>query len=344
MHEMRLYRDRRFKVAEKSSREQYSDEHKSGAECRSLFPLVDPYASDTIAVEAGHRLHYEQCGNPRGAPVVVLHGGPGSGCSVAQRRFFDPLACRIVLFDQRGAGRSTPAGGIAHNDTGALIADLEALRTKLGIERWLVFGGSWGSTLALAYAQAHPQHVSGLVLRGVFLCRAEEIDWYLYGARRFVPAAWRAFASAVSPYTDLLDAYHRRVFDGAPEVSLAAARAWNTYERALMAAGAPNPCDTPPSDAVVLARCRIQLHYLVHRGFSPVHAILEYASRLHGIPCVIVQGRFDLVCPPTTAFELAGAYPSAELVLVESGVHSAFSPAMADALIAAAKRLLGEQK
>jgi proline iminopeptidase len=298
----------------------------------ALFPPLESYASGWLESTDGHRIWYEQSGNPQGAPVVFLHGGPGSNTNSDHRRFFDPAFYRIVLLDQRGCGRSTPRGEIRANTTPDLLSDLERLRIELGIERWLLFGGSWGSTLALAYAQTHPEAVSGLVLRGLFLASDDEVSWFVTGLSRFLPEAWNAFASAGDDQScaGLLRHYHERVAMD----DVAAAGRWNAWESAVMAVG-----EAPPASAVAdmatLTRVRIQLHYLVNGCFLAPGRLLRGLERLVGLPALLVQGRRDLVCPPSTAYTVARQWPGAQLRMVEEGGHSSAHPAMACALVQA---------
>jgi proline iminopeptidase len=305
----------------------------------SLFPPIEPFDQGRLDTGDGHSIYYEQCGNPGGVPVVVLHGGPGSGSSPKQRRFFDPRHYRIVLFDQRGCGRSLPLGGTENNTTRALIGDIEALRERLGIGHWLVFGGSWGATLALAYAQAHPDRVAGLILRGVFLATRAELEWYCDGLRRFLPEAWTAFSQAAGGAAgiELIARYYRQVHGADAATALTAARAWYAYDvHAIVAAGGSSG-DAPPNGQV-LAQIKVQTHYLVHDCFIDEAQLLDRMDRIRRIPAIIVQGRLDLVCPPATARMLADAWPEADLVMVENGGHSAFNAPMADALVAACER------
>jgi len=303
-----------------------------------LFPEIDPYEAGGLAVDARHTLHWEVCGNPAGLPLVFLHGGPGGGCLPHHRRYFDPSFWRIVLFDQRGAGRSTPAAEITDNTTGHLIADLERLRQHLDIDRWLLFGGSWGSTLALAYAEHHPQRCLGLVLRGIFLCRKSEIDWFLYGLRAIFPEAWRTFAGFVPEEErgDLLGAYHRRLVDPDPAVHMPAARSWSIYEGSCSTL-LPNPALVADfaTDRVALGLARIEAHYFRHDIFLPPDFLLGNAQRLAPIPGVIVQGRYDIVCPPVSADDLHQAWPQAEYHVIADAGHSAFEPGIRSRLIAA---------
>ncbi len=303
-----------------------------------LFPELDPHCSGMLTLDALHAMYWEECGNPLGIPVVFLHGGPGAGSTAAHRRFFDPEAYRIVVLDQRGAGRSTPLGELRDNTTPQLIADLERLREHLKIERWLVFGGSWGSTLALAYAEAHPERCLGLVLRGIFLCRKSEIDWFLYGLRSIFPEAWRKLADMLSPEEqgDLLSNYHRRLVNPDPAVHMPAARAWSVYEGSCSTL-MPSP-DTVAyfaGDVVALGLARIEAHYFVNNIFLPENSLLERVGALARIPAIIVQGRYDMVCPLVTAHELASAWPQAVYKVIPDAGHSVWEPGILDALVEA---------
>ncbi len=310
-------------------------------EISPLFPPITPYASGMLDTQGLHRLYWETSGNPDGIPVLFVHGGPGSGTSPAQRRFFDPARYRIILFDQRGSGRSTPHGELTDNTTPHLIADMDALRLHLGVDRWLVFGGSWGSTLALAYAETHPQHCLGLVLRGIFLCRRSEIDWFLYGIRAFFPEAQRQLAEYIPPSErdDLLHAYHRRLIDPDPAVHQPAARHWATFEAACSTL-LPNPelVAAFGSDHTALSLSRIEAHYFVHDIFLPDNSLLDHIDRIRALPAIIVQGRYDAVCPIVSADALARAWPEAHYVIVPDAGHSAFEPGIARALVAACER------
>jgi proline iminopeptidase len=307
-----------------------------------LFPEIDPYAVGRIAVDPIHTLYWETCGRHGGVPIVFLHGGPGGGCLPHHRRFYDPTFWRIVLVDQRGAGRSTPVAEITANTTSHLIADLERVRQHLGIERWLVFGGSWGSTLALAYAEAHPERCLGLVLRGIFLARPQEIDWFLHGMRAIFPEAWRAFAEFLpaAERDDLLGNYYRRLVDRDPAVHLPAARAWDGYEGACSTLlPGTEPAPKFDSDAQALAIARIEAHYFVHRAFLDDDELLANLGRIRHLPCTIVQGRYDIVCPPVTADALARAWPEAEYIVVPDAGHSVREPGITRELVAAVKRM-----
>jgi len=288
-----------------------------------------------------HRIYWEASGNPGGIPVLFVHGGPGSGTSPKQRQFFDPARYRIILFDQRGCGRSTPHGELTDNTTPHLIADMEALRLELGVDSWLVFGGSWGSTLALAYAEAHPERCRGLVLRGIFLCRKSEIDWFLTGIRALFPEAQRQLAEFIpeNERGDLLVAYHQRLIDPDPAVHQPAAYQWATFE-ASCSTLLPNPelIAAFGSDQTALSLSRIEAHYFVHNIFLPDNSLLANVHRLRNIPAVIVQGRYDAVCPIVSADELARAWPEARYVIVADAGHSAFEPGIARELVAACDR------
>jgi proline iminopeptidase len=307
-----------------------------------LFPEVDPYATGQLAVDTRHTLCWETCGNASGVPLVFLHGGPGGGCLPHHRRYFNPAFWRIALFDQRGAGRSTPAAELADNTTQHLVADIEALRRHLGIDRWLLFGGSWGSTLALAYAEAHPERCLGLVLRGIFLARPSEIEWFMHGMRHVFPEAWRAFAEFLpaAERTDLLGNYHRRLTHPDPAVHLPAAQAWDRYEGACSRLlPPPEPLPKFDSDATALAIARTEAHYFVHQAFLEPDQLLANLGRIRHLPCTIVQGRYDIVCPIVTADTLARAWPEAEYVVVSDAGHSIREPGIAQELVAAVKRM-----
>ncbi len=304
---------------------------------RTLYPEIQPYVQHSLAVEAPHVLHVEEAGNPSGIPVLFIHGGPGAGCEAYHRRFFDPTRYRIVLFDQRGCGRSKPHVGLEGNDTAALVADIEAIRCHLGIDRWLVFGGSWGSTLGLVYAEAYPERVLGLVLRGIFLCRPHEIRWfYQEGASRLFPDLWEQYLAPIpeAERHDLVTAYHRRL-NGEDEVQrMAAAKAWSLWEgrtSTLRGSSAVEAHFGDPYTALSLAR--IENHFFMHDSFLEPNQILRDAGRLAGIPGVIVHGRYDVVCPIENAWELHKAWPGAELVVVPDAGHSALEPGTVDALV-----------
>jgi proline iminopeptidase len=309
-----------------------------------LYPAIEPYDSGMLAVDSRHTLYWEQSGNPRGVPVLFLHGGPGAGASPTHRRFFDPLFYRIIIFDQRGAGRSTPLGETVDNTTPHLVADIEAVRERLGISRWLVFGGSWGSTLALAYGVAHPERCLGFVLRGVFLCREPEVDWFLYGIRTVFPEVWREFQQFLpeGERGDLLDSYYRRLIDPDPAVHMPAARAWSRYEGACSTLLPNIESANFSDDRVALGLARMEAHYFVHRIFMPEGEILARISKLRRHPATIVQGRYDMVCPIMTADLLARAWPEARYVVVPDAGHSALEPGIRAALVGACERFKDE--
>lgn len=312
-----------------------------------IFPAIEPYRTGRIKVSVLHEIYYEECGNPAGAPVIVLHGGPGSGCTPGQRRFFDPAYYRIILFDQRGSGRSEPAGCIEENTTQHLVADIDSLRRHLAIDQWLVFGGSWGSTLALAYAAMYPEQIKGLILRGIFLGRPSEIDWFLYQVRHFFPDAWEQFISILDTEerSDILAAYARRIYGNNDASGIAAARAWNTFEASIMTLLPAEP-SAPAPEAAVLARARVQLHYLINACFLLETPLLTQIDKFRHIPAVIVQGRYDMVCPPNTAFELNQAWPEAHFRIIPDAGHAAFETSTAAALLEFTedfKRLLSPQ-
>jgi proline iminopeptidase len=304
----------------------------------TLFPAIEPFATGMLDLGHGHVMYYEESGNPKGIPALFLHGGPGAGAVAAHRRFFDPKAYRIVIYDQRGAGRSTPLGEIDHNTTPILVEDIETLRRHLRMDKWLVFGGSWGSTLALAYGEAHPERCLGFVLRGIFLCRREEIDWFLYGIRRFFPEHWAAFAGHVpeAERGDLLAAYHRLLLDPDPAVHMPAARAWSIYEGSCSTLlPSAETVAAFSEDRMALGLARIEAHYFVNDIFLPENALLSGVDRIRRLPATIVQGRYDMVCPIATADELARAWPEAEYVVVPDAGHSAMEPGIRAALVAA---------
>lgn len=307
-----------------------------------LFPPIEPSASGRLAVDARHSIYWEECGRRDGPTIVFLHGGPGGGCLPHHRRFFDPAHWRIVLFDQRGAGRSSPGASVTDNTTWALVADLEKLRGLLGVERMVLFGGSWGSTLALAYAQTHPQRCAGLVLRGIFLATAREIDWFMHGMGRFFPEARAAFEGFLPPEErgDLLGSYYRRLIDADPAVHLPAAYAWDHYETAcstLLPRAETSPLAN--DDDAALAIARIEAHYFVHHAWLEDGQLLANVARVRQIPCTIVHGRYDVVCPIESAHALVSAWPEAELVVVPDAGHSVREPGIARELVAAVERM-----
>jgi proline iminopeptidase len=311
---------------------------------RDLYPPIEISESGRLNVGDNHDLYWEVAGNPRGKPVVFLHGGPGAGCSADHRRFFDPDAWRIVLFDQRGAGRSTPAGSLKNNTTQALVADIETLRRHLNIDRWAVFGGSWGSTLGLAYAETHPQSVSALVLRGIFLARQSEIDWFLSGMGRFFPEEHARFLQALpeAERDDPLSGYYRRLTDPDPEVHLPAARAWSRYEGACSTLlPSPETVNAFGRDRLALPLARMEAHYFAHRCFLEEGQLLRDVGRLReaNVRGIVVQGRYDVICPPQAAWDLRAAWPEVRLTMVADAGHSAMEPGVRRALVAATDEL-----
>jgi len=315
----------------------------SGAkERRTLYPPITPDFSGRLDVGNGHNLYYEVSGNRAGKPVVVLHGGPGAGTTAKMRQFFNPDAYRIVLFDQRGAGRSRPHAGLEHNTTWHLVSDIEALRTMLGIGRWLVFGGSWGSTLALAYAEAYPEHVSELILRGIFLGRVHEISWlYQDGTGRIFPEAWQDYLRPIPPAErgDLLRAYHRRLTSDDPDTRLQAAKAWSIWEGSTsQLLPSPDVAAAFGSDQMALAIARIECHYFTHGCFLDDAQLMRDIGRIRHIPAVIVHGRYDALCLPLNAWELSQAWPESMLRIVPDAGHSAFEPGNVHELVSATDR------
>ena len=304
---------------------------------KDLFPEIEPYDKGFLQLSAPHRMYYEQSGNPNGVPVVFLHGGPGAGANSTHRRFFDPAFYRIVIFDQRGSGRSQPLGETRDNTTPLLIEDLETLRAHLGIERWFVFGGSWGSTLALAYAEHHPERVRGLALRGIFLCRKSEIQWFLYGLREFAPEAWRAFAGHIpeAEQGDLLEAYWKRLVDPNPAVHMPAAKAWSVYEGSCSTLlPSPETVRAFSADALALGLARMEAHYFRNDIFLPENFLLRNIDKIRRIPSFIVQGRYDLVCPIRNADDLVRVWPEARYVVIPDAGHSAMETGTRAALVA----------
>ena len=305
------------------------------------YPPIEPYRSGRLQVDAVHELYWEECGNPDGVPVLFLHGGPGAGLSPKHRQFFDAAHYRVVLFDQRGAGQSTPLGEYRNNTTQLLVQDIEQLRKMLGIRQWLVFGGSWGSTLALAYGQTHPGCCTGFVLRGIFLCTPSEVDWFVNGIRAFFPKEHATFAAHIpeAERGDLLAAYAQRLFSDDPAENLAAARCWSRFEGScLYLLPHPEVADQFGSDAVALGVGRLEAHYMRNGAFLEDNQLLRDVDRIRHLPAVIVQGRYDAVCPPRTAWALHAVWPEAHFEIVEDAGHAAFEPGIASALVAATEQ------
>ena len=305
-----------------------------------LYPPLDPFDQRTLDVDGGHRLYVEQCGNPDGIPVIVLHGGPGGGCSPAMRRYFDPAEYRIVLFDQRGCGRSRPHASVEHNTTWDLVRDIETIRETLGIERWMVFGGSWGATLALIYAQSHPDRAAYLVLRGVFLMMKRELDWfYGGGAGQFFPDQWERFLAPIpqDEQHDLIGAYHRRLFSGDRGQETRHARAWTAWENALASISHEGPGGDSPAD-YARAFARLESHYFTNGGFLEEDGqILRDMPLISHIPGTVVQGRYDMICPPASAWALTRAWSRGELKLIGMAGHALSEPGVSAELVRVTK-------
>ena len=305
-----------------------------------LFPEIEPYHTGRLPVSDLHTLYYEEVGNPQGRPVIFLHGGPGAGVNPLMRRFFDPAFYRVILFDQRGSGQSTPFAELRENTTWDLVADIERLRAALGIDRWLVFGGSWGSSLSLTYAIQHPERVLGLVLRGIFLCRPSELDWlYKEGASHVFPEGWDQFIAPIPPAErgDLLGAYYKRLTDPDLAVQQAAAWPWSRWETQC-SRHFPDPAYLEKDDAPLktLAISRIEAHYFVNDSFFPhPNYLLENAAAINHIPTIIVQGRYDMVCPIRSAWDFKKAMPAADLRIIPDGGHSVHEPGIAAGLVQA---------
>ncbi len=309
------------------------------AQRRTLYPSIEPYASGMLDVGDGHSLYWERCGTPGAKPVVFLHGGPGAGCGPDHRRQFDPARYDILLFDQRGCGRSTPYASLEANTTWHLVADIERLREMTGVDKWMVYGGSWGSTLGLAYAQTHPERVSELILRGIFTFRQRELDWlYVQGASEIFPDKWEEFLAPIpeAERGDLVAAYHRRLTGADEAAKLAAAKAWSKWEaETVTLLPDPHVIDSFTSDEFAIPIARIENHYMINKGWLEEGQLIAGAGKLRGIPGVIVQGRYDCCTPPVTAWDLHKAWPEAKLVVVPDGGHLFNEPGVLDGLIRA---------
>jgi proline iminopeptidase len=310
------------------------------SELKTLYPPIEPFDTGRLKVSPIHEIYYEQCGNPQGKPVVFLHGGPGGGISIDYRRYFDPKVYRVVLFDQRGSGKSTPHASIEENTTWHLVADIEQLREHVNIKHWQVFGGSWGSTLALAYAETHPDRVRELVLRGIFLCRPKEIRWfYQEGASEIFPDVWEEYLKVIpeNERADMVSAYHRRLMSDDEAVRLQAARAWSIWEGSTSRLFFdPAMIEKFADPEFALAFARIECHYFMNNAFfSSDNYLIENVGRIRPIPAVIVQGRYDVVCPLTSAWDLHRAWPEAQLNIIPDAGHSISEPGIIDALVRA---------
>ena len=306
-----------------------------------LYPSIEPYETGQLPLNGIHKMYWEQSGHPGGVPVMFLHGGPGAGATAVHRRFFDPSRYRIVIYDQRGAGRSSPRGELTDNTTADLIADIEALREHLGIKQFLLFGGSWGSTLALAYAEAHPDRCLGLVIRGIFLGRPSEVDWFLYGVRTVFPEAWRDLVSVLpeDERGDILASFYRRLLDKDPQVHLPAARAWSRYEGACSTLHpSPETIAAFGEESMAYALARIETHYFTNGNFMSDNALLDNLGAITHLPCTIIQGRYDMICPIATADELHRAWPGSEMIIVPDAGHSAMDFGVREALVMTTER------
>ncbi|MDE0780993.1 MAG: prolyl aminopeptidase [Alphaproteobacteria bacterium] len=310
----------------------------------ALFADIELRKSGRIALDNGHEMYWEETGRGDGVPVVFLHGGPGAGTMPVHRRFFDPNYFRIILYDQRGAGRSTPHASVVANTTSYLISDLEVLRSHLSVDQWHLFGGSWGSTLALAYAQAHPDHCLSLTLRGVFTCSTREVDWFLNGMGRIFPHAWREFAEFIpaGERSDLLEAYRARLNNPDRAIHMPAARAWSTYEaRCSTLKPNPNALRSISRPQAMLALARIEAHYLANQAFLEPDQLIDGVEKMRHLPGAIVHGRYDMICPIETADRLARAWPEAEFTIVPDSGHSALESGTRSALLGVVERLKG---
>ncbi|MFA5949887.1 MAG: prolyl aminopeptidase [Hyphomicrobium sp.] len=309
-----------------------------------LYPAIEPYRDGRLDVGGGHELYYAECGNPRGLPVLVVHGGPGGGCNPTMRRFHDPKKYRIILLDQRGCGRSLPNASIEDNTTWHLVGDMERLRERLGIARWQLFGGSWGSTLSLAYAEKHPERVTAMVLRGIFLLRRSELDWfYQDGCSALFPEAWEAFEGLIPPAErgDMIGAYYRRLTDPSPDVHLPAAEAWSVWEgTTLSLVEDPARIRMFANRAYALAFARIECHFFINKGFFACDGeILAKACALADMPGIIIHGRYDVVTPVKSAWDLHKVWPKADLRIVPDAGHAMTEPGIIHELISATRYL-----
>jgi len=318
-------------------RDNKTDSYAPGA----IFPPVKPFRTGRLQVDDLHTLYWEESGNPQGVPVLFLHGGPGAGTAASHRQFFDPAHYRIVLFDQRGSGKSTPLGEARQNSTQLLVDDIERLRELMGIEDWLIFGGSWGSTLALAYGQAHPQRCTGFILRGIFLGTQAEIDWFLQGMPLFFPDEHAQFVGLIpeEERDDLLGAYMKRLFGDDPAESLRAAQAWSRYEaNCLHLLPRPEVARMFSAACVALGVGRLGAHYFCNRMFLTEGQLINNMDCIAHLPAIIIQGRYDVVCPPRTAWQLRQAWPKANFQVVDDAGHAASEPGITSALVAATER------
>ena len=309
-----------------------------------LFPEIKPYKRHDLKVDDVHTLYIEECGEPDGQPILFIHGGPGAGFRGNDRRFFDPQKYRIILFDQRGAGRSMPHANLEYNDSAQLVADIESIRNYLGIDKWALFGGSWGSTLSLLYAQAHPERVNAMILRGIFLCRQKDLQWfYQEGADRIFPDYWKDFAQAIpaTERNDLLQAYHKRLIGENELAKMAAAKAWSLWEgRCATLLPHPDVIATFSDPHLAMSLARIEAHYFVNKCFIEENQIINKAEILSGIPGTIIHGRYDVVCPLDNALVLHEAWSGSELHIIRDAGHSSTEPSITDALVKATNELV----
>lgn len=311
---------------------------------KTLYPEIEPFETGMLKVSDIHEIYYERVGNPQGIPVVFLHGGPGGGLIPMYRQFFDPKAFHVILFDQRGSGKSTPHAELEENTTLDLIKDIETLREKFGIEKWYVFGGSWGSTLSLAYGETHPERTSGLILRGIFLTRKKELDWfYQYGASEIFPDFWERYRDEIpeDERGDMMSAYYKRLTSDDKEVRLSAARAWSVWEGSTSKLY-PNKdlMDHWEGEEEALALARIECHYFMNNSFFPTeNFLIDNVDRIRHIPTVIVQGRYDVVCPSVSAWELHRAFPEADLQIIPDAGHSISENGITSALVGAMDKI-----
>ncbi len=315
------------------------------AQRRGLYPAIEPFESGYLNTGDGHRVYWERCGNREGIPAVFLHGGPGAGCSPAHRRLFDPARYCVTLFDQRGCGRSTPHASLENNTTWDLVADIERLREKFAVDRWLVFGGSWGSTLALAYAETHPQRVTALIVRGIFTLTKPELDWYYQGGAAWLfPDLWEAFLKPIpeAERGDLMAAYHRRLTGDSRAAQIEAARAWSLWEGATITLLPNDQADHYGEAHYALAFARIENHYFTHGGWLEEDQLIRDAGKLKDIPGVIIQGRYDVATPARSAWRLSKAWPQARLEIVPDAGHAFDEPGILDRLVRATDGFAGE--
>jgi proline iminopeptidase len=312
-----------------------------------MFPPIEPFRHGMLEVDDLHTLYWEECGNPDGQPVLFLHGGPGGGLSPTHRRFFDPAHYRIVLFDQRGAGKSTPLGEYRQNTTDLLIEDIEKIRAMLGISQWLVFGGSWGSTLALAYGEAYPDQCLGFILRGIFLCTKAEVEWFVNGIKNFYPEVHQRFAESVpeAERDNLLQAYVKRLFCDDPAIYLEAARNWSRYEGScLFLEPQAEAIEQFETDAVALGIGRLEAHYMLNGAFMDEDQLIKNINLIRHLPAVIVQGRYDVICPPISAYRLHQAWPQAKFHMIKDAGHAAMEPGIAAELVRATEQFKTNKK